>query len=280
MAKWWCLFLLGVAPVVFGQQTELDRLVAESIRLRELTPVGQYSQDPFGKVTRPDWTNLKHFLRDWIESRLPANLAALDREYQGLGAQLTAELWRAGLTEPEKPSAEAGYVSSVNLSRPMEYPGVLMVEAGVTVPCGFDVSIYIYHYKTDSRIRLLEADGNGKWGNQVAETLFSAPDTLGRRAFYASWSGVQCASVWNMLDYRLFRIDADGDHVAPILAETHSYADWDAQVKLTPEELLLELSAEAMEGGFRRTYIMHYSLGSDGVQRIDPVAPTAPGFYP
>jgi hypothetical protein len=75
-----------------------------------------------------------------------------------------------------------------------------------------------------------------------------------------------------MLDYRLFRIDADGDGAVSILAERHSYVGYEAQVRLTPEELLLEFTAEALEGGDRRTYIMHYNIGSDGVQRIDPVA--------
>jgi hypothetical protein len=217
MAKWWCIFLLGFAPVVFGQQTELDRLVAESVRLRDLTPAGKYLQDHIGKVTCPDWNNLKHLLRDWIESRLPANLAVLDREYRGLEAQLTAELWRAGVLEPEKPSAEAGYVE-LNFSRPTGYPGALMVEASVTVPCGADDSIYLYHFTADSWSRVLEADGNSVWGNGVAETRFSGPDTLGRHVFYASWDNVQCASPWNVLDYRLFRIAADDDRAAPILS--------------------------------------------------------------
>jgi hypothetical protein len=127
MAKWSCIFLLGVAPVVFGQQAELDRLVAESTRLRAMTPAGEYPWDHFGKVRRPEWTNLKHLLRDWIESRLPANLPALDREYRGLEAQLKAELERAGVLEPEKPAARAGYVSSVKLSRAADYPGALLV---------------------------------------------------------------------------------------------------------------------------------------------------------
>jgi hypothetical protein len=268
MARWWYLFLFGVAPVVSGQQHELDRLVTESVRLRELTD----RQDHFGEVTRSDWTNLKHLLRDWIESRLPADLPAFDRVYQGLESQLTAELRRAGVAEPRERAAEADYVPSVKLSRPAEYADELMVQAGITVPCGLDVSIYLYHFKTNSWIRLLEADGDSKWGSQVVETRFSSPDKLGRHVLYASWDSVQCASVWNVLDYRLFRIAAAGDLAAPIFSERHGYADYETHVKLTPEQLLLELPAEALEGGFRRTYVMHYSFGSDSVQRIDPVA--------
>ena len=264
MPKWRWIFLLGVAAVLFGQQTGLDRLVAESARLRERARAAP--------LTRPDWTNLKHLLRDWIESRLPANLPALDREYQGLEAQLTSELWKAGVLARDWPGADAGYVSPVKLSRRAEYSGALVVQAGVTVGCGSDVSVYVYRFKGDSWSRLLEADGKRDGGDELAETQFSAADASGNRLFYASWFAVQCASAWNELDYRLFRIDADGDRATPIFSDSHSYADWEAQVKLSPEDLLLELSAEALEAGFRRTYVMHYSIGSDSVQRIDPVA--------
>jgi len=43
-------------------------------------------------------------------------------------------------------------------------------------------------------------------------------------------------------------------------------------VKLTPDDFLLELSAEAVEGGFRRNYVLHYRIGDTGANRIDPVA--------
>jgi len=265
MPKWLCIFLLGIAPVVVGQPAELDRLVAESERLR--------GREDFGKLTRPDWTNLQHALRDRIELRLPANLPALDREYQGLEAQLTAQLRKAGVLAPDKPSAESGYVSFVKLSRPPEDPGALLVvEAGVTVPCGSDVSIYLYRFRADSWIRLLEADGNSDWGNQVQETRFSQPDNFGSRVFYASWYAVACAPVWNGLDYRLFRTDAGSERAIPIFSGSHTYTLFDAQAKLTPGDLSLELQAEALGAGWRRTYVMHYSISGDSVQRIDPVA--------
>jgi hypothetical protein len=264
MLKWLCILLLGVAPAVFGQRTELDGLLAESRRLRE--------RDDGAKVTRPDWINLKHALRDWIESRLPANLPALDREYRGLEAQLTAELQRAGAFETEKPSAEAGYVGLVRLSRPPEYPGALVVEASVTVPCGSDASIYVYRFTASARSRLLEADGARENGDGLSDIRFSAPDNSGSGLFYASWFAVQCASVWDVLDYRLFRIDARSEGAMPIFSGSHTYTLFDAQVKLTPGDLLLELQAEALGAGWRRTYVLHYRIGPDSVQRIDPVA--------
>lgn len=262
----------GCRPALFGQSAELDRLVAESARIRSLTPTQKYAgHDTFGSVKRPDWTGLKNLLRDWIESRLPANATELDAEFPSLEARLTADLQRAGLLEPEKATADAGYIASLKLSRAAEYPGGLMVQAGITVPCGSDGSIYLYHFTTATRARVLDASGAREWGNNLLETRLTAPDSSGSRVFYASWDAVQCASVWNGIDYRLFRIDRDRS--MPLFSDTHSWVmDDDVHVKLTPQELLVELPAEAMEAGFRRTHVLHYRIGLKGVERIDPVA--------
>jgi hypothetical protein len=257
---WGCVFLFALTPLLFAQG-ELDRLVAESVRLR-------------GVPQRPSDDALKSqkkLLRDWLESRLPANLAALDAASPGLEAQLSAELWRAGLLAPENVEG-AGYVSKLKLSRPGEYPGALVVQAGISVPCASDESVYVYHF-SNTRTRLVETHGTGKWDSSVLESLFSNSDAYGNHIFYASWYGVQCGSVWNGVEYQLFRIDTQGEHALPLFSANHTFViDNDVNVKLTSEELLLELTAEAMEGGFRRTYVLRYRIGPDQVERIDPVA--------
>jgi hypothetical protein len=250
------LFLAG-APFLFGQD-ELNRLVAESVPLRASTDI--------------DWTNQRSALRDWIESRLPRNIAALDADFSNLETRLNAELRQAGLAEPELPDYGFGYISKVTLSRPAEYPGALVVRAGVSVGCGNDESVYVYNL-APARSRLLDAHGNSKWGSTLEETRFSAPDVSGSRIFYAAWRSVQCGSVWNTLDYRLFRIGRGPEPVIPLFSSTHTFVMFEGlNVKLTAHDLLIELRAEAMFPGYRRTYELHYSIGPHGVERIDPVA--------
>jgi hypothetical protein len=87
-----------------------------------------------------------------------------------------------------------GYVSKVMLSRPSEYPGGLVVRAGVSAGCGNDESVYVYNF-APARSRLLDAHGTGKWGSGVLDTQFSSPDVTGGRIFYVSWYDVQCGSV-------------------------------------------------------------------------------------
>ena len=255
MSKLWrVLLFLAAAPFMFGQDA-LVQLVAESVILRSSTEI--------------DWSKQRSALRDWIESRLPRNKAALDADFSNLEARLNAELQQAGLAEPELPNHGFGYVSKVTLSRPA---GVLLVKAGVSVGCGNDESVYIYRF-ADARTRLLEAQGTHKWGSSLVETRFSAPDVSGSRIFYAAWRGVQCGSVWNLLDYRLFRVSAGTEPAAPIFSSTHTFVmDEGLNVKLTPQELLIELRAQAIFPGYRRTYELHYSIGCKSVTRIDPVA--------
>jgi hypothetical protein len=91
-----------------------------------------------------------------IESRLPANLSTLETASSSLEAQLTAELWRAGMFQPEKPGSAVGYISSLSVQRPAEYPNVVIVQSGISVPCGSDVfSTFIGSRQTAGRGRLI-----------------------------------------------------------------------------------------------------------------------------
>lgn len=262
---WWLLLLAAATPTLFGQSTELERLVAESEHIRALIKTE-------GEVTPSEWADLKKVLRDWIELRLPSNLAELNAQFPSREARLTADLRRAGLLERQRSTADFGNIASLKFSRPDSYPGGLMIQAGVTAGCGTDVSLYLYHFTTTSRTRVLEAKGTHKWGSEFMEAQFSALDSSGSRVFYASWYAVQCGSVWEDVDYRLFRIDRNGNRALPLFSGTHSFIRDSVHVKLTPEELLLEMTAEGMEGGEPRTHVLHYRIGREGVERIDPVA--------
>ena len=258
MFKLGCVVLLLAAVQVVLGQDELNRLVAESVPLRASADV--------------DWTKQKNALRDWIESRLPRDIAALDAGFSDLQTRMNAELEQAGLTEPEGTEVGTGYVSKLELSRPAEFPGALVVKAGVSVGCGNDESVYVYSF-AQARSRLLEAHGTGKWGSGIFETLFSGPDAAESRFFYASWHNVQCGSSWNELNNRLFRVGPGPEPAEPLVSSTHSFnTDAEVHVKLSPSELLLEFAAAAMEGALRRTYVLHYGIGPDSVERIDPVA--------
>jgi hypothetical protein len=90
---------------------------------------------------------------------------------------------------------------------------------------------------------------------------------------FVSWSAVSCASVWNGLQYRLFRLAKESQHAEEVFSDRHSFTlDEETHATLTPKELTLKLTAEDLSSGFRRTYVLRYRIDSRGVERIDPVA--------
>jgi hypothetical protein len=256
------------APVVFGQEITTDALVRASARLRRFSA---NASDPdikaFAAVTRPQWTPLEILLDDWTEARLPPNLGELDRSLPGLENRLTAELRGAGLI------GRHGNIDSVKLSRAANFRDAVVVKASITVPCGTDTSVRIYRFSKSSRTPIFESAGTREYGLYLDDIQFSKPNASGSRLLFTSWSGVQCASVWNVLDYQLFRLAPDSNRSEPIFSGAHSFTiDGDVHVKLAPDELLLELTAEGLEAGFRRAYVLHYRVAASSLTRIDPIA--------
>ncbi len=266
-----CLFLSVAGLLRAGQQSDLESLLAASAHLRSLAK-SDAEIGAFGALTPAQWKGYEASLRDWIETRLPSDRSALEARFPSIETQLTSELLNAGILkrgENEKP----GFVSYLKFSRPDGLSDVLEVQTGVAVPCGVDGSLYLYRITDTSHIRILESHGTSDWGSNLVETQISSPDGAGNRLVFASWDSVQCASVWNMLDYRLYRIGVAEEPAVLLFSGSHSYTiEGDLHVTFLPQELLLEFIAEALEGGFRRTYVLHYSVRPDGVRRIDPLA--------
>ena len=154
--------------MLLSQTPPLERLVAESAQLRASSPIANADRPSFAdEFKRSKWTPVEIALRDWIESRLPTNRAELDRAFPQLKSQLTGDLWRAGLVEPEKPVAFAGYVSDLTFSHPAEDNDLLIVRTEITVPCGADDFFYLYRYSPAGWTRVLESANTGDIGNYL-----------------------------------------------------------------------------------------------------------------
>jgi hypothetical protein len=262
--------LLFTATVWAQQDPNLQSAVSEAGRLR------QWRATPDEKISDSEQrhfsANLHRSLRDWIESRLPQSKDALDRELPLLQTGLKAELWRVGLLAPEqKYDLEYGYVRDVEVTRPAEYPEALKVVVGATVPCGVDDVVYIYDYSTGFRRRVLESPGHRDHDETVSGVYF-AGDADNRLILTLRYA-VQCASAWNGLSYDLYRLTPASAEVVPILVGEHGYYGYEYELRLKADDLLLELKDRSIDGGLHsRTHILHYRIGPDTAERVDPVA--------
>jgi hypothetical protein len=267
MMRVWIFGLLLLTPLLLSSdKKELDRLADESARMQALAKKDNHP-------LRPDWASMESRLREWVESRLPANLMVLENEFPGLETRLKSELKKRGIFQEGRSDAKPGYVSMLKILRPAEYRTAMIVQLGIATGCGSDVSFHLYRFWNGGWNHVFEARGNDKWGDELMDTKFSEPDAAGNRMLYLSWYAVQCGSVWNGVDYRVIRLSPTADRADVVLSGAHSLVlENGVHVKITPDELLLEMIAEAMEGGFRRTHVLQYRFGEKGVERVDPVA--------
>jgi hypothetical protein len=253
-----CLLMAAVG--LCAQDALLDRVVKEAAAVRKIA-----------EPTRETNRAFKAALRDWIEAQLPQSLTELDARFSLLETKLTADLWRAGLTDVA--SEGLGTVESVSLTRPAEYPRGLAVTARVGVPCGHDDTLYVYDYSQGTPRRVLEFDGKRErdemiWGVEVSK---AGPD--GSRLIASLRYAATCASIWNGMAYDVFRLTAEPERAVPVLSGDQGF--WldqdDPVVRLRSDEFLLEL-IYANIALAPRAHVLRYRVGSEGAERIDPVA--------
>jgi hypothetical protein len=254
---------LAASIVLPGQESAIDKLVAQAARIRQagLSEALQAT------------AAFKANLRDWIEKRLPDSRAALLRDSPKLQPALKDELTRAGLIWTGNSQPKPGYVNRVELSRPPADPNRLTIVAGVTVECGYSDSVYVYDYSGGSHRLVLESNGSRQHDESVLGVYSSTADSAGSRLFVTLRYGVQCGSSWNVLAYDLYRLA--GSSVKAVFADEHEiwFGGGHPVVRLSPDDLRIELSDRSIDAGVHsRTHVLHYKVGPRSVERVDPVA--------
>jgi hypothetical protein len=266
---------LLAAGALLGQETAFDRLKREAARIQALAS-GESAPDMNAAALAP----LHLALRDWIESQLPQKAGATPDEFRSLETALQRTLRDARLdgsgTTPSGPHGpgepRTGYLS-LEFKRLPELPDALFVIAGITVECGADEAVYLYHFDADGRTRAIE-DHPKSGGFEYAQVELSDPDADGRRLLATHYMSTQCASFWMGMAYSVYQLDLQHGAGEPLLADTPNlWIDNDGpEFVLEPEELVIELLDRSVDAGVHnRTRIYRYSF-SQGVQRLDPVA--------
>jgi hypothetical protein len=266
-------FLMAVS--LPGQDSLLERVLHESTLLRQEANTPESKSEKGFEVDKERSAAFRDALRDWVESHLPRSRAALDSDPSSLQNKLNAQLWRKALMRPDG-SAKYGYIGRVEISRPTEYSEGLKLILGVTVPCGFEDSFYLYDYSQGARRRVLESNSTRQHDESISDVYFSTPDEVGDHLILTLRYAVQCGSSWNGLSYDLYRLGANSEAAVPIFSGEHGVwfgAEHPYQIRLTPHELLMELRDRSIDASIHnRTHIFRYQIKPDGVERTDPVA--------
>jgi hypothetical protein len=276
-------FFLVLVSSVSAQDASLREIRALLLPMRT-NPIG--SGGPRGAT--PALTEIKHKLRDWIESRL--HEFRYEGEEQALALELNAEIRKAGLScnyqagpgEQQCPAWwQLGYLGSL---RATLSAGLLVVITGVGIECGYDESAYLYQF-ADGRWRrfwqseqddyredrykpqnLLIASVSGRDFSSGADPNSLLILTLGREPW--------CSSNWHDVDYRAWRVRLDRPDEEPLLDGSEEAGESSpVDVAVKPREVLIEYSVHTTyTDALVRREVRHYALKGGRLEREAPLA--------
>jgi hypothetical protein len=259
---------------LFGQDTASERLKREAARVKA------YRQEKGATDEHPALVaSLHQALRDWIESRLPADKASMPDSFCGLESALQWELKDSGLAEEDPgPLADddayplyAAFGSvSLQFHQLPELPDILLVTAGTSIPCGDDAAVYGYLFGT-TRTRVIE---DYPVGFHRPKLELSAPDAEGRQVLLMHSRSVQCQSTWMGMTYSAYRFGMLPDIPQKLLSVHHGFwlGNDGPEFHLEPDGLAVEyLDASLDAGVHNRTQVYRYAF-ADEARRIDPIA--------
>lgn len=277
---------------------------AEDIRLTELRTIllPMRANPEFGLPARgatPQFTVVKHILRDWIESRL-AQIPTRDATY-GLEDQLNAELISQklvcridhGVNDLPCPElTEQGYISPIQVH--LDFP-VLIVQTGVGIQnCGFDESAYAYdwidkHWRRFWASEQTDYTEKGFRPQRLSEVLVHSTTFLptdqaqAEHMILTMGTNPWCTSNLQPFYYRVWLVKPGGTAPKLLLDEEDWGMLWsdppirgrigtaDGMVG-SADDVLVEYTKTGDRSGTGREEVRHYRLSTGRLERIDPIA--------
>lgn len=240
----------------------------------------------------PALTDVKHQLRDWIESRLAAPQPKNGRWEVGstiLQEQLNEELSRAGLFCLQQdicPENRLGYLNRVVLEIQSGFL-VVRTSAGVQI-CGSDDSAYIYEFTDSHWRRIWQSEQNNYqekkyFPQRLVEVRISPTDwrpEIDHTEHLIVTTGVLpwCTSVWQPIYYRVWQTKSTYSSPLLLLDESEQADIGDPiYARANQNDVFIEFQVIA-DDAMRVSELYHYVLGNGKLRRIDPVALTPQDF--
>jgi hypothetical protein len=236
----------------------------------------------------PKLTEVKHLLRDWVESRLPELHWYADPKK--LELTLNEELKQTGLfcqfsswpnNNPCSDGSALGFLGPVKLD--IQKNGsylVLQTSMGIQ-ECGVDESAYAYQSTGDRWQPFWQSEQDDYSEKKyVPQTLYAvdiSPVALGQpeNLVLTLGSHSSCMSAWHSIFIRAWRAQVGG--LEPrLLLDEQDFA-WlgtepPVQGTIGPNDILVEYSVGSIDAGVLwRQEIRHFLIKQDELVRVDPL---------
>jgi len=247
-----------------------------------ITPIGDASRG-----ARPALTDVKHQLRDWIESHFDV---LLSKSPTVLQEQLNDELDRSGLFFPKNAidgQNPLGYLDPIVLET---QPGFVIVRTSVGLQvCGTDDSAYIYEWTHDNHLhRIWQSEQNDYeekkyFPQRLIVVKISPTDWLpgaDRSEHLIVTTGVSpwCSSVWQPVYYRVWQTKSTYSEPLLLLAGSEQIdIAYPIHARANKNDILIEYDVIASDA-MRVPELRHYVLEHGKLRRTDPVALTPQAF--
>jgi hypothetical protein len=247
-------------------------------QMREILKGMRGPDTPYDELrgANPKFTQIKHLLRDWVETRL-SDLAS-NKDGAVLKLQLNQELRAAGLIcspdfEPCNYDRDLGFLLDIDLFSRRNFL-VLITRIGMQT-CGTDDSAYLYEHKEQAWRRVWQNERN----DYTKEAHLPQRLTGIQVSSYSKSEGKLilsmgvmgwCSSVWHPLYHRVFRLGAEMD--APPLTEWSEMGVVDSMKgSVDGDKVLVEYQVIGADA-YRRTVTRAYQPQHGGLDRMDPLA--------
>ncbi len=234
----------------------------------------------------PEFTTVKHQLRDWIEAQLARLTSDSDElEKTELVTKINDALKEAHLlcaTEPECSTNEQtslGFLGDIKIDlRQMD--SFLVLQTAIGVECGYDESAYVYAWRNGKWKWIWQSEQNhytkDEYAVQTLHDVLLSPAPNGAAPLILTLgSAPWCTSNWRNVYYRLWRTYAE-DYPPKLLLNGDEIAflgNHDIQGSVGREDALIEFAVASKDPGvLSRPVVRHYAVHGNNVERIGPVA--------
>lgn len=273
----------------------LDRIHTQLILVRAVhkvpAPIAYHDAGGDNRGATPVLMDVKHELRDWIETRLRQFPRKDDPD--SLAKTLNAELDAADLTctAPRQPHRctpneygfdGTGYITDVSIATDSVAHGIFVVETDIGILCGADESAYVYDWSNNRLLRVLDDEQTiapGKsYTPQAIDAVHVTPPMEKSKTRNVLVLGHEewCSSTWYDTYHRIWQTTSEGKPAVLLLSNaTWSWLNNDPPIEgsINSEEALIEFRVRSLDTGVHSyETVRHYALDGPHPRRIDPIA--------
>jgi hypothetical protein len=281
------LALVILSPFLF-LKAQADKLHEVVEQLRAIATEGK--RNPSGDVPSAAQKLLPQFkagLREIIGRTLNADSSSPPETLHKL---ILADLKKAGIETLNPVQREGyytadgddfGYLYDVTVRQPARQPDLMAVVTNLTIPCGSDASLNLYHRNGAAWQLVLVEESNGykniSGGQGSFQFAISPPDAEGNWYVVSADVNPWCSSNWQQLRYKVLRPGEDANHPVVLLDEhTSIYLGTDQPYRLILNPKGFEIRSVAAQGLddsiLTREHIQNYEVSGNRVTRIPPLA--------